>query len=262
MAAEKKCPECEAGAPAWMTTYGDMVTLLMAFFVMLFAFSNIDAQKFEQVMQSFQGSAGVLSGGKSIDDNDLIFRALPENSETTIDDRSIQKIEESLKNLKAKIEEYIAEHELDTEVSIEFDARGLVIRFKDNALFDSGQAKLKKSSEEVLYFLGDLLKSEEFINRAIRVEGHTDNVPIQTSKYPSNWELSTARATNVVKFFISNMQINPIRLSASGYSEYYPIADNGTLEGRAKNRRVDIVVLSRFFENAEPINKENGEGDE
>ncbi len=261
MAAEKKCPECEAGAPAWMTTYGDMVTLLMAFFVMLFAFSNIDAKKFEQVMQSFQGSAGILSGGKSVDDNDLIFQALPESSETIVDIDSIAQMEKSLEKLKEKIEEYIEQNELDTEISIEFDSRGLVIRFKDNALFDSGKAEVKKTSEDVLYFLGDLLKSDEFISRAIRVEGHTDNVPIQTVRYPSNWELSTARSTNVVRFFISRVNIEPSRLSASGYSEYYPIADNSNAEGRAKNRRVDIVILSRFFENSRPQEDGQTEGE-
>ncbi len=255
--ADKKCPECEAGAPAWMTTYGDMVTLLMAFFVMLFAFSNIDAQKFEQVMQSFQGSAGVLSGGLSVQDQNLIFEALPESSETVVDQSTVTQVEEQLKELKKKIEEYIENNELDTEISIEFDTRGLIIRFKDNALFDSGKAELKKSSEQVLNFLGDLLKSEEFISRAIRVEGHTDNVPIRTSRYPSNWELSTARSTNVVRFFIAKAKISPSRLSASGYSEYYPIADNTTSEGRAKNRRVDIVILSRFFENTGPKNEDS-----
>ncbi len=260
---KKKCPECKEGAPAWMTTYGDMVTLLMAFFVMLFAFSNIDAQKFEQVMRSFQGSAGVLSGGKSVDDNDLIFDSLPETSETMIDQEAIKEVDKELKQLQSKIEDYIKENEIQAEVSVEFDTRGLIIRFKDNALFDSGKAKIKKSSEEVLYFIGDLLSGEEFITRAIRVEGHTDNVPMHTAKYPSNWELSTARATNVVRFFISNVKISPNRLSASGYSEYYPIADNETSEGRSKNRRVDIVILSRFFENTGlhqgDKNPENGE---
>lgn len=246
--AEKKCPECKAGAPEWMTTYGDMVTLLMAFFVMLFAFSNIDAQKFEQVMQSFQGSAGILSGGVTINQNDLIFEALPESNIT----ETVQQAEENLEILKETIEEYIELKEIETEVSVEFDTRGLIIRFKDNALFDSGSANLKKSSEDILLFIGELLKNEEFMERAIRVEGHTDNIPISTVRFPSNWELSTTRSTNVIKFFITEGEIDPSRLSASGYGEYYPIADNATPEGRAKNRRVDIVILSRFFDTGVP----------
>lgn len=246
--AKKKCPECKAGAPEWMTTYGDMVTLLMAFFVMLFAFSNIDAKKFEQVMQSFQGSAGILSGGETLEDANMVFQALPESNTT----EAVEQVEQKLEVLKETIEQYIEQKQLETEVSVEFDTRGLIIRFKDNALFDSGKADLKSSSEEVLVFIGDLLKDKEFIERAIRVEGHTDNVPIRTSRFPSNWELSTARSTNVIRFFIRAVDINPKRLSASGYSEYYPITDNKTSEGRAKNRRVDIVILSRFFENTGP----------
>jgi len=246
--AEKKCPECKAGAPEWMTTYGDMVTLLMAFFVMLFAFSNIDAQKFEQVMQSFQGSAGILSGGVTLNQNDLIFEALPESNIT----ETVQTVEENLEVLKETIQEYIELKELESEVSVEFDTRGLIIRFKDNALFDSGSANLKSSSEEILRFIGELLKNEEFMDRSVRVEGHTDNIPISTARFPSNWELSTTRSTNVIKFFINQAKITPERLSASGYGEYYPIADNTTSEGRAKNRRVDIVILSRFFETTGP----------
>ncbi len=246
--AEKKCPECKEGAPEWMTTYGDMVTLLMAFFVMLFAFSSIDAQKFEQVMQSFQGSAGILSGGITLNQNDLIFEALPESNIT----ETVQQVEENLEILKETIEEYIELKDIESEVSVEFDSRGLIIRFKDNALFDSGSANLKRSSEDILLFIGELLKNEEFMDRAVRVEGHTDNIPINTLRFPSNWELSTTRSTNVIKFFINQGQISPSRLSASGYGEYYPIADNSTPDGRAKNRRVDIVILSRFFESGIP----------
>lgn len=246
--AEKKCPECKSGAPEWMTTYGDMVTLLMAFFVMLFAFSNIDAQKFEQVMQSFQGSAGILSGGVTVNQSDLIFEALPESNVS----QNMQQAEENLDNLKDIIQEYIELKELESEISVEFDTRGLIIRFKDNALFDSGSANLKDSSVEILTFIGELLKNDEFIERSVRVEGHTDNIPISTARFPSNWELSTARSTNVIKFFINESKIPPNRLSASGYAEYYPIAENTTPEGRAKNRRVDIVILSRFFETIGP----------
>ena len=246
--AEKKCPECKEGAPEWMTTYGDMVTLLMAFFVMLFAFSNIDAQKFEQVMQSFQGSAGILSGGVTLNQNDLVFEALPESNIT----ETVKQVEDNLEILKETIEEYIELREIESEVSVEFDSRGLIIRFKDNALFDSGSATLKSTSEDTLLFISELLKNEEFMDRAVRVEGHTDDIPISTLRFPSNWELSTARSTNVIKFFINGGGIEPNRLSASGYGEYYPIADNGSPEGRAKNRRVDIVILSRFFENGIP----------
>ncbi len=243
--AKDKCPECKCSVPDYMATYGDLVTLLMCFFVLLFAFSSIDAQKFEAVMQSFQGSAGVLSGGKSLSDAPFVFDAMPENTqnspETAID-------QDKLQQLKETIEDYISENEMQAEVDVELEDKGLVIRFKDNVLFDSGSAVIKLASYDILNFLGNLLNSDEFINEQIRVEGHTDNVPIRTALYPTNWELSTHRASNVVKYFIENSAMIPSRLAASGYGEYHPIASNDTVEGRAANRRVDIVVIRSIAE--------------
>lgn len=246
---KKKQEEQKGGAPEWMATYGDLVTLLMCFFVLLFAFSSIDAQKFQAVMQSFQGSAGVLESGKSLVDADLVFDAMPESDTTDSNTEA-----ESLESVKEQIEEYLESQDLIEEIEVSLEMRGLVIRFKDNALFDSGKASLKENSKKTLMFLADILKTEEFQNRSIKVEGHTDNVPIRTSRFPSNWELSTTRASNVVKFFINDSKISPSRLGASGYSEYHPIADNRTIEGRSKNRRVDIVILRSFFPSQEPIN--------
>ena len=252
---EKRKKEESGGAPEWMTTYSDLVTLLMAFFVLLFAFSEIDAQKFEAVMQSFQGSAGILSGGVTLSKAELVFQALPESNIT----ETVEKVEENLQILKEVVEEFIEAEELVDIVSVEFDSRGLIIRFKDNALFDSGRADIRSDSHEILEYIGDILKTEEFVDRYIRVEGHTDNVPINTARFPSNWELSTTRATTVTRFFIDHAEMEPSRLAAAGYSENYPIAENETPEGRANNRRVDIVILSRFFENSEPTTEHNVE---
>lgn len=239
--AKDKCPECKAGAPEWMATYGDLVTLLMCFFVLLFAFSSIDAQKFEAVMQSFQGSAGVLSGGKALSEAPLVFDGMPE-SQTS----SQQVIEQNkLENLKEQVEQYLEENQMDAMVDIELEDRGLVIRFKDNVLFDPGSATIKAGSFPILDFLSELLSTEDLINEEIRVEGHTDNVPNISTLYPSNWELSTARATNVVRYFVEQSDFLPARLSAAGYSEYHPISTNDTAEGRSANRRVDIVVIKK-----------------
>lgn len=247
--AKDKCPECKQIVPEYMATYGDLVTLLMCFFVLLFAFSEIDAQKFEAVMQSFSGSAGILSGGKTVSEAELVFDALPE-SQTTEATQS----QENLADLQEIIEQYIENNDIDFEIEVSLESRGLVIRFPDNALFDSGSADLKVASIDTLNFLGQLLNDAKFVDRAIRIEGHTDNIPIRTLKYPSNWELSTARATQVVKFFVTDSEIRPLRLSASGYGEYHPIDDNTSRDGRAKNRRVDVVVLSKINEGAEEPN--------
>ena len=251
--AKDKCPECKAGAPEWMATYGDLVTLLMCFFVLLFAFSSIDAQKFEAVMQSFQGSAGVLSGGKALSEAPLVFDGMPE-SQTS----SQQVIEQNkLENLKEQVEQYLEENQMGAMVDIELEDRGLVIRFKDNVLFDPGSATIKAGSFPILDFLSELLSTDELINEEIRVEGHTDNVPNISTLYPSNWELSTARATNVVRYFVEQSSFLPGRLSAAGYSEYHPISTNDTAEGRSANRRVDIVVIKKTVE---PTEAENSGG--
>ncbi len=241
MSKGKKCEE-GSGAPAWMVTYGDLVTLLMCFFVLLFAFSSIDAQKFEAVMQSFQGSAGVLSGGTSLSDSPLVFDGMPENNTTTVAKDALV-----LVKLKEKIDEQLKDSEIDIKVTSQIVENGLLIRFPDNALFDSGEAKLKETAEDALTIIGNLLLNEEFVEKVVRVEGHTDNVPMRSLEFPSNWELSTSRATNVIKYFLDDVGMEPNRLSASGYGEYYPIASNEIAEGRSKNRRVDIVVLRDFF---------------
>lgn len=238
MSREKKPEEPKAGLPEWLATYGDLVTLLMCFFVLLFAFSSIDAQKFEAVMQSFQGSAGILPGAKTLADGPLVFNGMPE-AQTTESPEESQKLED----LKEQVEQYLEQNNLQENIQVELDARGLLLRFKDNILFDSGKADLKVEALTILDYLGGLLSKPEFAERYIRVEGHTDNVPISTSRFPSNWELSASRAASVIRHYIEMNGIRPDRFTASGYGEYYPVADNATAEGRALNRRVDIVIL-------------------
>lgn len=251
MSKKEKQQECKAGAPEWMTTYGDLVTLLMCFFVLLFAFSSIDAQKFEAVMQSFQGSAGVLQSGKSLSDAEMIFDAMPE-------DQVAEQVEsvDQLEILKEIVEQYLEKNNLKSDVLVELDSRGLLLRFKENTLFDSGKAELRNDSLKTLDFLGQILLTEEFVERYVRVEGHTDNVPINTVKFPSNWELSTSRATSVVRFFIEKIKMKPERFSASGYGEYFPVANNETADGRQQNRRVDIVILRELELDEAPLTQE------
>jgi len=223
MSKKAKVEECKAGAPEWMTTYGDLVTLLMCFFVLLFAFSEIDAQKFNAVMQSFQGSAGVMQAGEALSDAELVFDAMPEEQVA----EQKEEIDE-LQILKEKIEDYLEENDLQGDILVELESRGLLLRFEDNALFDSGKAILRSSSLETLKFLGDILQTEEFLSFFVRVEGHTDNIHIKTARFPSNWELSTTRSSNVVRYFIESLGMTPQRFSASGYGEYFPVANNET----------------------------------
>lgn len=224
----------------WLTTYSDMVTLLLTFFVLLFSFSEIDAQKFRSIMSSFQGGAGVLEGGTSLN--------LDENLGSTEG-----LLEEDLEKLKDILEEYAESIGLGEEIILSVEERGLVIRFMDNVFFDSGKADLKPESKEILKSIAEILNREEFKDKFIKIEGHTDTDPILYSKkYPTNWELSVIRATNVLRYLVEEENIEGNRISSSGYSYYRPIAPNDTRENKAKNRRVDIVILRSSFEGIEP----------
>lgn len=245
---DKKCPECKAGAPEYMLTYGDLVTLLMCFFVLLFAMSSTDAQKFEALMVSFQGSAGILPGGTSMSEASMQFEGMPEKNTSVSSEVQL----DSMEKLKEEIQNQLNKNNLGSSVDLNIEARGLVIRFPDNVLFDSGSAIIKGDALPSLKAIGGILVEKDYAQSFIRVEGHTDNVPISTSQFPSNWELSTARSTNVIKYMINNTQISPDRLSASGYGEYKPIANNNDASGRSKNRRVDIVVLKSLEATTEP----------
>lgn len=229
-----KEPESESGSPAWMTTFGDMMTLLLTFFVLLYSMSSIDVAKFEQAMGSLQGHLGVLSGGRAISTQQSLDRGDIGQNFTPITSRV-------LRRAMAEVEAFVEEEEIGQDVSTEMTQRGLVIRFTGQLLFDMGEANIRSDGEEVLIKVSQIIKE---VPNDVLVEGHTDNLPINTSEYPSNWELSTARSTRVIRYFIENENIDPDRLSASGYSEYQPLRPNDTSENRAENRRVEIVLLN------------------
>ncbi|MBM7613666.1 OmpA/MotB family protein [Alkaliphilus hydrothermalis] len=239
MARKKREESPPAGAPLWMTTYGDMVTLLLCFFVLLFSFSEIDVQKFEAIISSFNGSIGILDSGKTVEPSPNISEAMKE-------DQITNQLEEweDFKKLQELIEQYLADKGLNTDVLVSLETRGLVLRFQDNVLFDSGKADLKDTSKEILIYLAEFLAAEEFKGKHIRIEGHTDTDPLRpNSKFETNWELSVSRAANVVRYLIEEIELEPARFSASGYGEYHPVTTNDTMENKAKNRRVDIVIL-------------------
>ncbi len=231
------------GVPEYMLTYGDMMTLLLCFFILLFAFSEIDAKKFEIIMESFKGSAGILRGGKTLDEDELVFKSDIEEKVTN----DINELED-FKALKKIVEEHLINNNLEDQILVELKDKGLLLRFNDNVLYDSGKADLKSESMVTLNFLADLLKRNEFFDKHIRIEGHTDSDPIiNSNKFPTNWELSSIRASNVVRFFIEETNMEGERFSVSGYSKYHPVVSNDTKENKAKNRRVDIVILRSNF---------------
>ena len=234
MSRRNKKESSSGGAPEWMTTYSDLVTLLLCFFGLLFAFSTTDAQKFKTIMESLQGSLGILEGGKTIEQIPVI------PSEGSTDEIPMDL---KYEQMAANIEDYLEENGLADSIDVLNEKVGIILRFNENILFDSGKADLKVESRTTLIHVAELLNSDEVERRGIRVEGHTDNDPIYSSRYPTNWELSVSRACNVVRFLIEDMGIDSRRLSAAGYSEYHPVAQNDTPENKAKNRRVDILIL-------------------
>lgn len=224
----------------WLNSYADMVTLLWTFFILLFALSVINAKKFEAGMGSIQGAFGVMTSGPAIIDG-----GSPTSPELSIVARELAQME--MQGMKFR--EELENSGLADKVSIEMDPRGLIFRFEDSILFDVGSADIRSEALPVLRKVGQLIATVEY---NIRIEGHTDDWPISTARFPSNWELSTGRAASVVRFFIENLGFSPKQLEAAGYGQERPIASNETAEGRQKNRRVDVVLLRPSLSEAEP----------
>lgn len=233
----RRAPSKE-NANGWLATYGDMVTLLLTFFIVLFAFSNLDVERFRAIMSSFQGAIGVLDSGIALTTSRSVAGA--DNPQAELFRRQRQLGHEAL-NVAARLETFVQSEGITGSLTYELTERGIVIHFTDRVLFDLGEAELRPEAEAVL----GALASEVIADwpNHIRVEGHTDDLPIATSRFPSNWELAAARAARVVRFLVSEGGLDPTRLSAAGYGEFRPIADNETSDGRARNRRVDIVLL-------------------
>ncbi len=247
----------------WLLTYADMITLLMALFIVLFAISSVNVSKLKTLQQSLKDafSGRVLDGGEAIMEtgNSVVVRQL--NSESSIVPRTpsigqpaeagarralaARREEDDLQRIKRLLDAYAAAHGFRDSVETVVTRRGLVVRLlTDRVLFDSGLAELKAGGMPLLTQIGTLLTVDR--RHPILVEGHTDDVPISTSRYESNWELSTARATEVVRYLIDRNVPAP-RFGAAGYADLHPLATNGTDGGRARNRRVEIV-LQRLHE--------------
>jgi chemotaxis protein MotB len=218
----------ESNPERWLLTYADLITLLLAFFIVMYSMSKLDAKKFGRMADAF---SGILHGGHLV---------METSAEAGDPGHGMLKLGE-LKMLRREIEQKIETQELDDQIETIQDERGLVIRVMESAAFDPGKADLKPQMYSILDVLARELKT---LSNHVRVEGHTDNTPIATFRFPSNWELSTARATQVVRYLVEELDIDPTRISALGYSEYRPIAENTTAAGRGRNRRVDIIVLA------------------
>lgn len=244
----KKKAEKEPNHERWLLTYSDLITLLMIFFVIMFASSSIDKQKFKTLAESMNQAMG---GGQHIIGDQASNTMTDGNSVTDTQTQTGQTEPtetEKLTSLKQQLDKYLQDNNMSNSTSVDVSERGLVVTLNNSLFFDPGKADLKPENEARLIEIGKILNQ---MNNYIRVEGHTDNVPISNSVFHSNWQLSAARASTVVELLISRAGMTPQKLSTVGYGEYRPIADNNTAEGRQNNRRVDLVVMSSKFDSSE-----------
>lgn len=237
-------PHEEENGEAWLLPYSDLMTLLLALFIALFAISQTDQKKVSELSQAF--SSAFNMGGPSffsqMGPNPGRQAEMP-SDEDKGNSAYIQE-NQQLEEVQKKMQEYIDENSLDDQLSTELSEEGLMIRIKERALFPSGSAQLANQAQSIAPVVAGLLSS---IPERVVISGHTDNVPINSAQFPSNWELSSARALTFMKFLLAqNSSLNPARFSAIGYSEYRPLADNSTEEGRQRNRRVEIFIARNY----------------
>lgn len=246
----RKKPEEHVNHERWLVSYADFITLLFAFFVVMFAVSQVDSKKVGRFSESFQEALeGQVfdSRGRGILPGDTAAASAPHAAKPHGSANGDDFVKQ-----KTSIRDALSKRAIRAPAlsGLKFvDARGeLVLRMPDRLMFGVGDATLSADGKSALAEI-----TEELAERPVRVriEGHTDDAPIHTARFPTNWELSTARATAVVSFIVGTKLVAPERLSAAGYGEYHPAASNDTSEGRAQNRRVDIVVLFGLDANKE-----------
>lgn len=247
----KKKHEEHVNHERWLVSYADFITLLFAFFVTLYAISQVDAKKMGQLVESMQtafdtkafeaGSSKLsLSDGQSkgTDPQKLVEPISPLSPPFS-----------SLMSIQISINNKLVRAGFVDRVRLSQERRGLVVSLSEAGFFDPGQAQLREASQIVLNAIAESLLP---IANHIRIEGHTDTTPIHTADFPSNWELSTKRATYILSYLMDHFAFDPHRLSVAGYGEYRPIAPNDTAAGRAINRRVDVVILNEVEARQEP----------
>ncbi|OGP64601.1 MAG: hypothetical protein A2170_13670 [Deltaproteobacteria bacterium RBG_13_53_10] len=276
----KKHEEEHENTERWLVSYADFITLLFAFFVTMYAISRVDGEKLGSAVQSLQRALGSVIAVQSTQRNPGVFAAnMPQRLQITPIDggkgypsrSEIENFEKLIKEIQTKMYG-LSQHGNGNQkagdlgkgledmgndlrslngdqIKFIIEKRGLVIRVSERLFFESGDASIRS---DFIPMLNVFARAFENVPNHIRVEGHTDSVPINTPKFPSNWELSTARATTIIRYLLGNFNLKQERLSATGYAEFHPIESNRTPEGRLQNRRVDFVVMSNKEMEDEP----------
>ncbi len=265
--AKRKKEEAPKGSPAWMATFSDLMNLLLCFFVMLFSMSTVNEDKFQAVIASLQSSMSIFSsGGASIGDGEMISSGVRQlefldsyykemansKSEEDSDENNQSSISEAYKEQALSESEQMAEDievavnsaGIQDMVEVDFNAEYVQLNLSGAILFNSGKSDILSDAYPLVDKICDIL--EKYDKNIIEIEGHTDNVPISSAKYESNDVLSMYRALTVANYIRNNTQLNPGYIKSSGRGDYIPVADNGTAEGRARNRRVEIKIYNSY----------------
>ncbi len=239
------------GAPGWMATFADLVTLLMCFFVLLFAMSTTQQETYKELVKSLRSALGAQTVPEAGTREGLTMRPIPseEPSENQQIDELGAMIEKEMEEIVSEVRELVLFNKLGGEVSVTQTEEGVVITLSDLLLFAKGGTQLSDKGHDILKKVAVVLSKLAY---HVKIKGHTDNEPISSVRYPSNWELSSARASTVVRLLVQN-GVPPQYISAEGYAHYHPVATNDTAQGRALNRRVEIVyerdsIARRFAE--------------
>jgi chemotaxis protein MotB len=247
----RRTPRARVSQDRWLVSYADFITLLFGFFVVLYAFAKADQKKQVEVAESIDvafRTLGIFSDasrrplGNSTTASGTDKAAIPMNIVMGEDVLSPARVKDDLEQVRRELEQTLSNQVAQHTVSIQMGRDGLVISLREAGFFNSGSASPKPET------LGTLRQIATSLGRTpydLRVEGHTDNVPIHTEQFDSNWELSSARATRIARLFLEMKSMPAERISAAGYAEFHPVASNETADGRAENRRVDLVVLPR-----------------
>lgn len=253
-------PQAEEGGEDWITTYSDLVTLLLCFFVLLFAFSTVDAEKWKKIVFSFTGEPAVVEveakRAQSLvninEENMGLDSAMIENIDEQVNRESKEETNQAggqngedidFETLYEEIVRYTKENQLDADVEVLKSEEEIILRFSNSIMFDSAKATLDNEAMQILEEVSQLIKKYEPVIETLKIEGNTDSRPIYSFKYKDNYELSMQRALVVLRLFNEYGVCPPEKLVAIGYGEYKPIASNDTAEGQAQNRRTDIILV-------------------
>jgi len=260
----------------WLVSYADFVTLLFAFFVVLYASAQIDKRRVGQLAMAIQVAfqqMGIFDASNTkpeVNNTEPMPFSNVQMVENTERVQAMGRLVNSprgelggspdrpdMQQVQKELEKALEAQIMKRTVAVTPTKEGIVVSLREAGFFDSGSATLRAGTESTL---DDFAKVMAPLRIRIRIEGHTDNVPIHNGKYDSNWELSTARATELIRLFITKYGMAPARLSASGYAEFHPVASNDTAEGRTMNRRVDLVILNSQVEAKEEPAAKAGPG--